>query len=164
MVGWYQTSSGGRLQGFEYSHGTYTPIEFPGAVSTDAISINDKGQITGYYQTSSTINPEHAFVYSNGQYTSIDPPGSTNTVGLSINNSGQVAGYYISSDGTVHGFVATDPPGPTTAPNQDLASSTAQLVQAMASFAPTGSALTASPFNQTTSDVMQLSNHLAQPH
>jgi hypothetical protein len=40
-----------------------------------------------------------------------------------------------------------------------------QLVQAMASFAPTGSALTASPFNQTTFDTMQqLSNHLAQPH
>jgi hypothetical protein len=46
----------------------------------------------------------------------------------------------------------------------DLTAVTLQLVQAAASFSPTSSALTASPFNQTTNDVMQLSNQLAHPH
>jgi ELWxxDGT repeat protein len=47
---------------------------------------------------------------------------------------------------------------------QDLTAATLQLVQAMASFSPTGSALTTSPLNQTNNDVMQISNQLAQPH
>jgi probable HAF family extracellular repeat protein len=163
IVGHYQLSSGGPEQGFEYSHGTYTPIEFPGAISTVPISINDKGQITGYYQTSSTIDPQHAFVYSNGQYTSIDPPGSTETTGFRINNSAQVVGAY-SSNNANYSFVATDPPSPTTAPHQDLAAATLQLVQAAASFSPAGSVLNAGPFNQMNDDVMHLSNQLARPH
>jgi ELWxxDGT repeat protein len=45
-----------------------------------------------------------------------------------------------------------------------LTAVTLQLLQAMASLSPTGSALTAGPLNQTTDNVMQPSNHLAQPH
>jgi probable HAF family extracellular repeat protein len=176
IVGWYETSSGGPELGFEYSHGTYTLLDFPGAVTTVPTSINDKGQITGYYQTSSATDPQHGFVYSNGQYTSIDPPAGVDPFTISINNSGQIVGYY-SDNTTNHGFLATDPPTPPVtgadrAGNdsrwltnvQDLTVVTLQLVHAMASFSPTGSALAASPFNQKTFDVMQLSNHLAQPH
>ena len=105
----------------------------------------------------------YGFTYSQGQYTTINPPGSLGTLDWSINNSGQVVGFYEDST-TNHGFVATDPPGPTTAPHQDLASSTAQLVQAMASFSPTGSVLNAGPFNQMNDDLMQPHNHLAPPH
>jgi ELWxxDGT repeat protein len=47
---------------------------------------------------------------------------------------------------------------------QDLTAVTLQLVQSMASLSPTGSASTVSPLNQTTNDLMQLSNHLTQPH
>ena len=108
IVGHYQTSRSGPEEGFVYSNGTYTPIEFPGAVRTEPISINDKGQITGFYQTSSTTAPQHAFLYSNGQYTSIDPPESTSPIGFSINNSGQIVGYY-SDNSTNHGFLATVP-------------------------------------------------------
>ena len=101
----------------------------------------------------------YGFVYSNGQYTRIDPLGSSGTFASSINNSGQVVGWYDDNPYTTnYGFVATDPPSPINAG----ADAVLQLVHAMASFAPTDSALTASPFNQTTSDVMQLS--LAQPH
>jgi probable HAF family extracellular repeat protein len=94
-----------------YSHGTYTLLDFPGAVTTAPLSINDKGQITGYYDTSSTTAPQHAFVYSNGQYTSIDPPAGVDPLAFSIKNSGQVVGYY-SDNTTNHGFLATDPPSP----------------------------------------------------
>jgi len=47
---------------------------------------------------------------------------------------------------------------------QDLTAVTFQVVQAMASLLPMSSALTAIPFNQTTNDLTQPSNHLAQPH
>ena len=46
----------------------------------------------------------------------------------------------------------------------DLTAVTFQVVQAMASLLPMSSALTAIPFNQTTNDLTQPSNHLAQPH
>jgi hypothetical protein len=102
-----------------YSHGTYTPIEFPGAINTAPVSINDKGQITGYYAIGGPngITADYSFVYSNGQYTTIDPPGSTSPIAYSINNSGQVVGEYANN--TNHGFVATDPPQAT----QTIASS-----------------------------------------
>ena len=144
MAEGYRRPVGGRL-----SEARFVPI-----------SINDKGQVTGYYETSTA---EYGFVYSNGQYTSIDPPGSSSTLASSINNSGQVVGFYEDNT-TNHGFVATDPPSPTTAPHQDLAAATSQLVQAMASFSPMGSTLNAGPFNQMNDAVMQLSNHLARPH
>jgi hypothetical protein len=71
------------------------------------------------------------------------------------------ATWVVSKDAT-GGTVVVDPPAPspvTSPPGLD------QLVQATASFAPTGSTLTASPLNQATSDAMQqLSNQLAQPH
>jgi hypothetical protein len=110
IVGHYQTSSSGPEQGFVYSHGTYTPIEFPGAVNTDPISINDKGQITGWYAIGGPngITADYSFVYSNGQYTTIDPPGGVGTTAFSINNSGQVVGYYADNT-TDHGFLATLP-------------------------------------------------------
>jgi probable HAF family extracellular repeat protein len=108
MVGQFRTSSGGPGQGFVYSNGTYTILEFPGAVNTAPLSINDKGQVTGYYQTSSTTDPQHAFVYSNGQYTSIDPPAGVDPIAYSINNSGQIVGYY-SDNITNHGFLVTLP-------------------------------------------------------
>jgi hypothetical protein len=159
IVGHYNDSSG-HEQGFLYSHGTYTPIQFPGPVNTVPLSINDKGQVTGYYETTTSM---YGFTYSQGQYTTINPPGSLGTLDLSINNSGQVAGFYEDS-ATNHGFVATDPPSPTTAPHQDLAAATLQLVQAAASFSPTGSVLNTGPFNQMNDDVMHLSNQLARPH
>jgi probable HAF family extracellular repeat protein len=74
------------------------------------ISINDKGQVTGYYQTSSTTLNQQAFVYSNGQYTSIDPPAGVDPIAFSINNFGQVVGYYADNPYTTnHGFLATLP-------------------------------------------------------
>jgi probable HAF family extracellular repeat protein len=105
LIGHYNLSSG-HEQGFVYSNGAYTLLQFPGAVNTHPISINDKGQVTGYYQTSGAIDPQHAFVYSNGLYTSIDPPAGVDPLAFSINNSGQVIGYY-SDNVTNHGFLAT---------------------------------------------------------
>jgi hypothetical protein len=113
VVGWYQTpATKGPEHGFIYSHGTYTLLDFPGAVSTVPLSINDKRQITGYYQTSTL---QAGFVYSNGQYTSIDPPAGVGP-GVSINNSGQVVGPWGNNS-----FLATDPPSPTNAVGNHLA-------------------------------------------
>jgi hypothetical protein len=49
----------GSYHGFLYSHGTYTPLNVPGAVATYATDINDQGQIVGYYSDASGT---HAFL------------------------------------------------------------------------------------------------------
>src|SRR5262245_40631848 len=55
-------------------------------------SINNAGDIVGYYQDSNSQN--HGFLLDHGIYTTIDPPGSISTVATSINASGQIVGRY----------------------------------------------------------------------
>ena len=72
------------------AQGTYTQIDVPGAVSTQAIGINTAGDIVGSYQDSS--NNYHGFLLSAGSYTTIDAPGSLNTSATGINDVGQIIG------------------------------------------------------------------------
>jgi probable HAF family extracellular repeat protein len=97
---------------------TYTTIDPPGSIQTIAYSINDSGQIVGFYLDSSG-HPVHGFLESRGIYTTIDPPGSIQTTAYSINASGQIIGWYFGSGGTHQlGFLDSgstyttiDPPG-----------------------------------------------------
>jgi probable HAF family extracellular repeat protein len=77
---------------------TYTTINPPGSRYTIASSINDLGQIVGFYQDSN--GQEHGFLDSGGTYITIDPLGSIETIADSINASGQIVGWYFGSSGT----------------------------------------------------------------
>ncbi|MDG4597654.1 MAG: hypothetical protein P9F75_18540 [Candidatus Contendobacter sp.] len=104
VAGHYITSSYPRSAasyGFVYSNGTFTILDPPGGTyATYVASINDSGQVTGFYGRS----PVRGFVYSNGTFTTFDGPSAIQTLPASINASGQVAGEY--SDGShTHGFV-----------------------------------------------------------
>lgn len=104
--------------------GTITTLTEPDAGSgenargdkqgTEAIAINDSGEITGQYIDSDNI--AHGFVLSaSGVYTSFDPPGSTTTnpseptgtIPSRIDAAGDVTGNYTDSSGVRHGFVRT---------------------------------------------------------
>jgi hypothetical protein len=97
----------------------FTIFDPPGSVlGTFPSSINDAGQVTGYYVDSGFVS--HGFVLDAvGAITSFDPPGSTGTFPSSMNNSGQITGSYVDSGGVYHGFVrdargtitSFDPPG-----------------------------------------------------
>ena len=84
------------------SHAEFTPIDFPGAASTLAQGINNRGDVVGQYTDAAGY---HGFIFSSGEYRTIDVPGSTNTSIWSINEAGKLAGFYLSSKG-VFGFVA----------------------------------------------------------
>ncbi len=78
---------------------TFTPIDFPGAFSTSPQSINNSGEIVGYYTNPlSSTDPSsnflfHGFLLNNGVYTTITGrPGSTSVVAYGINDSGQIVG------------------------------------------------------------------------
>lgn len=71
---------------------TFTPINYPGSSYTQPQSINDGGQVVGYYLNAPSIFPQ-GFLFKNGTYTVITGrPGSTVAIPYGINNSGQIVG------------------------------------------------------------------------
>jgi probable HAF family extracellular repeat protein len=97
----------GRVEGFLYYNGVYTPIDVPGSdasYGTFAFGINNSGQIVGQFGATSGY---YGFLYSNGVYTTLNAPESDATYGTSaggINNSGQIIGAYSDTSDTTHGF------------------------------------------------------------
>jgi predicted transcriptional regulator len=78
--------------GFVLSNGVYATIDFPGADYTEAIDVNDAGDIVGSYNFSD--GNSHGFVLSRGVYTTLDVPGSSYTKLYGINNARQAVGVY----------------------------------------------------------------------
>lgn len=85
---------------------TYTSIDVPGAISTDASGINSSGEIVGTYTDASNI--VHGFRLDRGAFVAIDYPGASNTTAISINDRGDVAGFFLDSSSHWHGFVLSD--------------------------------------------------------
>ena len=94
--------------GFLYSNGTWTTLSDPSAAPgglTVPASINDRGQVTGFYFNGTT---DVGFLYSNGIWTTLSDPSPTAggyTVPASINDRGQVTGTlteegFLYSNGT----------------------------------------------------------------
>jgi probable HAF family extracellular repeat protein len=100
IVGWNGN------EGYLYSNGTYTAIQYPGAWLTVAYGINDNGVIVGSYQVSEYSEQQHGFLYSNGVYTSVDYPGAASTNLTGINNAGEMVGAFCTAGCRAsHGFL-----------------------------------------------------------
>ena len=126
IAGTYTDANGGH--GFvRAADGAITTFDAPGASTagsamlpaTGAFSINDSGDIAGFYVDASGVL--HGFVRAaSGAITPFDDPGAgtagtslfPGTAGLGINDSGDITGTYADAAGVFHGFVLT--PGPTT--------------------------------------------------
>ena len=88
-------------EGFSLSGGTYTSLNYPGALYTYAYGINDAGTIVGYYEKDGTTS---GFSLSGGTYTSLNYPGASYTFAQGINDAGTIVGYYWDAGGRAHGF------------------------------------------------------------
>lgn len=95
------------------ANGNITPINLSGAIgNTDAYGINDNGDVTGNYFSTSAPQTSHGFVLSGttGRYKTFDVPNPSHTVTttetdpISINLSGEVAGTFQDSTGEYHLF------------------------------------------------------------
>jgi uncharacterized membrane protein len=92
------------------ARGRYTTFRFPGARSTLAQKLNDRGQLTGLYSTT-TDDPRDGTDLTGflrdarGRYTPIAVPGARTTTAVGINNRTQVVGQYQTPDGRYHGYV-----------------------------------------------------------
>jgi hypothetical protein len=86
--------------------------------STYPVSINDEGQMVGFYVDASNV--AHGFLKQGTTYTTIDAPGARGTGLYGINNSGTMTGQWFDTAGASQGFVLTsgglfttvDYPGP----------------------------------------------------
>src|SRR5262249_18635425 len=93
VVGLYFDASGNE-HGFLLRHSEYSTIDFPGAIATEALGINNQNnfQIVGDYTDSS--GRIHGFIWQNGVFTSVDAPFAANLSITGINDQGKIVGTY----------------------------------------------------------------------
>jgi hypothetical protein len=102
-AGWCTSTKTGLYTGFVYSKGKFTTVNFPKSNGTQAIGINDKGNVVGLYLDSAST--QHSFVKVGSKYTSFDVTGDTTTTAWAINNSGQIAVFAINTAGGYDSFL-----------------------------------------------------------
>lgn len=107
-VGFYAGENGGH-HAFELDTlaAKFYPIRPPGAVSSEATGINDRGDVTGFM--TARDGEMKSFLLRGGAYTVLSYPGSGNTQARSINRQDQLVGSFVDSSGVTHGFILTDP-------------------------------------------------------
>jgi YVTN family beta-propeller protein len=120
------TDPGGTDHGFVRSpNAQFNNFDFPFADFTDAVKINDIGQVVGQY---STNFPNHGFVLTGAmglsgmpspcQFLSFDYPDSQASGARGTNRTGQITGIFrVRGDSARHGFLATPKPGANLASN-----------------------------------------------
>ena len=84
--------------------GSFSTIDYPGAIYTAALGINSSQQISGYYYVGAN-GPSHGFLYSAGSFTSVDVPGAMYTICWGINDGPEVACSYGDESGNEHGVL-----------------------------------------------------------
>jgi probable HAF family extracellular repeat protein len=96
-----------------HTKGRCTILDVPGATLTEAVGVNDQGQVVGDYQDAA--GEFHGFVWEAGLFQTLDVPfpQATSTAPTGINNVGQIVGFYFDHNGTgafpnghAHGFLS----------------------------------------------------------
>src|ERR1700722_4657264 len=82
---------------------SFTSVDFPGSIGTQAYGMNTRGDIAGFY--SLPDKSIHGFLLRGDRYTPINYPGPTSTEAGAINAKGDTAGQYTSSDNIPPGFL-----------------------------------------------------------
>jgi hypothetical protein len=109
-VGFY-TNKGGLNRGYEYNIRThrFTRVEIPGrgiGPSLTAAAINDHGDVTGFYDKTTTQVDAFLKLHS-GKFITLAFPGATMTQAFGVNDTDQVVGDYTTGTGNAavtHGF------------------------------------------------------------
>ena len=101
------------VDGFIYTNGVASLLDFPGVFGTEAFGVNNLGQVVGtYFGSPFSPNSEgNGFLEENSVFTTINYPGALATELVGINDAGDIVGDYSDSTGE-HSFLAT----PITAP------------------------------------------------
>ena len=114
IVGFYQPDAGLTTSfGFLDEGGVITTIDPFGSTFTQALGVNNLGEIVGFYVDAN--GKQHGYIDNSGVFTSFDPPGSASTTINGLNDKGDIVGFYTNNaTDTVDGFVGTPVPEPST--------------------------------------------------
>ncbi len=77
------------------------PLSFPGSTFTQALGINNVGQVTGFYNDAAGAS--HGFIWNAGNWSTVDVPGATGTTVTGINDAGHIVGFDAVGS-TISGF------------------------------------------------------------
>lgn len=91
-----QMPAGGHA--FLYSNGNTTDLGTLGGDRSEALAINDSGEIVGYAELKSGY--QHAFIYSRGAMKDIDTQGSAQSIARAINHTGDIVGDGLGATGS----------------------------------------------------------------
>lgn len=91
------------FKGFLRKKGKITTIEVTGARWTQAIDINNVGDIVGVYRDAFGV--QHGFLLEKDNFTTIDFPGAVRTNARGINEQGDIVGIYLDANNFWHGFL-----------------------------------------------------------
>jgi probable HAF family extracellular repeat protein len=135
---------------FLLKNGTFTTLDYPSALATQANAINDSGSIAGFYMDSAGLL--HAYLYQNGSFTPLDFPNSQWTEALGINNAGTLSGLYQDHNLVIHGFTYSN--GVFTQVNPPNSSSSV-----LAGISNTGDVVSSANVNNTSTNYIGLPHH-----
>jgi PEP-CTERM motif len=114
IVGFYQPDAAlATSYGYLDAGGTITTIDPFGSTFTQALGVNNSGEIVGFY-VDPTTGLQDGYIDNGGVFTSFDPYGSVSTTINGVNNLGDIVGFYTTASDTVVGFVGTPVPEPST--------------------------------------------------
>ena len=110
-VGFYNDAAG-NAHAYELNQATgqFTAVHVPGKSAT-ATGINNAGDVVGF--ATSTGGSTFSWLLHAGHLSTLQFPGGSNTQAFGVNDSDQIVGSYTDGSGTSHGFVLSDPMGPT---------------------------------------------------
>lgn len=108
----FWVNSQGNSRSFELNQatGVFTALHVPGT-SWVATGINDNGDIVGF--STGNQGRTSSWLMHDGQLVSFQYPGGSDTQAFGVNDSDEIVGSYLNHSGVMHGFVLTDPLGPT---------------------------------------------------
>ncbi len=97
--------------GFLIDGASFTIIDYPGSLGTNALGINDSGSIVGEF---GSTGPSSGFLRTGSTFFQIQPPDVGTSQANGINNARQIVGFFNDSTGIIHGYLATPVPEPST--------------------------------------------------
>jgi hypothetical protein len=110
-VAGFVTSSKGVTEGFLLPpSGPATVLSFPGASLTEALGVNDAGEVVGDYRLGSGSGAStHGFTWTRQHgFTTVDDPAGPGTTTINgVNNVGNLVGFYTDRAGHTNGLLAT---------------------------------------------------------
>ena len=85
--------------------GTYIPVSYPGAASTNSMAINNTREVVGSVFSMGRVT--YGFVFHQQKYSRINFPGARVTEARGVDGAGDIVGDYEDSGGVFHGFLRT---------------------------------------------------------